>query len=433
MRKFLLIIVALLFCAACNKQVVDLPADQLAVVVAPAITDEPVRAPSKADTYTFFAKNSQVGLYIVNYNGQVPGVLANTGNQSDNECFTADDNGILRKTPPVFYPAPDVATKVDIYAYYPYTVDMATNVRSCPFAVELDQSVAANVSKSDLCWAKNLRASQEQGIEPTSKPLAMEFVHKFSKIMISLNVSPISPSGKAVTGVANVKVNGVYPGVTLDLVSGNTTLKNGVADSHSTITPTVLQAGTPGTTEYKYEVIVPAQPFTVGYNLITFELNYADGTHSELSYKVSAGTFGPAGNSAQAGKLHKINLTLNAAWEVTLTGSQITDWVTGISHSGKVDNLVTTSFLVTLSDAAVTTVNRVVVTTDYEGSFDIKTGVTFVMGVCKFKFETGMTPRDYGFRITKLDFYNGDALVKSVTKTSARVYTTGEMNLGTWN
>lgn len=425
-----------MLCASCVR-VQDPPTVDVAVVVAPVNSEQqPFASPTRADSFTYFQPGQKVGLYMVNYVGATAGVLLSTGNHADNQEFVAGADNVLRKVPPIFYPKPDVATKVDIYAYSPFKAEMSTNIAACPFEVAVDQRGDTSVLLAqDLVWAKNLRASESVGIVPSAQPVPMEFVHKFSKVRVTLNIATLSPSGKRVSDIANVSFNGVFRATTFNLATGVVTLKNGDADLRSVITPREVRRGAPGAGSYIYDAIIPAQTFIVGYNFVTFDLIYDDNTRTTLSYKVDNSSFGGGVPSTKQGKIHKINLTLSGAWEVTLTGSTIIDWATGVTENGTVDNQVTTSFKATISNAGVTAIDRVVMTTDFEGSFDIKSGVTFdpVTKVCTFKFEKGKGPRDYGFRIQSLQFFSGDAQVTGViTKTSARVYTPGLMDIGTW-
>lgn len=433
MRKFYIVFAALVLGVGCKRVEVPPTTEPMSVEITPAVAEQQqFAAPTRAEKFTYFAENSKVGIYMVNYVGTVASTLKSTGNHADNECFTAGADGVLRKVPALFYPLPEVATLVDIYAYYPFTDSMKKDVSVCGFVVDTDQSTAAKQLASDLCWAKNLRSDQDAGIAPSASPVAMEFVHKFSKVRVELNISAISPSGKEVDSVSNVRINGAYLATTMNLATGVVTLKNAASDVRSSIAPLAVQAGVPGGDKYVYEVIIPAQTLLVGYNFVTFDLNYKDGSSSSLSYKISSGTFGTSGSATLAGKLHKISLTLGEGMEILLTGSQITDWTTGVTVGGVVDNEVTTTFNVTMATPAAN-VTRVVVKTDYEGNFDIKTGVTYAAGVCNFKFEKNKGPRDYGFRITSLQFFDGTTAVSGeIIKTSTRVYSTGVMDLGTW-
>ena len=65
-----------------------------------------------------FCTGDEVGVYLVNYSGETPGVLQLKGNQADNVRFYYDENGNWNSEYDIYYK--DNETNVDFYGYYPY-------------------------------------------------------------------------------------------------------------------------------------------------------------------------------------------------------------------------------------------------------------------------------------------------------------------------
>ncbi len=126
-------------------------------------------------TDSAFEMNDQVGIYVVNFNGNTAGALAGSGNHVDNMCFTY--SGVWAPAAPVYWI--DQTTKADFYCYYPY--DSAVNsISSYPFAVQTDQSSESNYKASDFMWGKR------GAVTPTADPVQITVKHVFSNIIVKL-------------------------------------------------------------------------------------------------------------------------------------------------------------------------------------------------------------------------------------------------------
>ena len=69
--------------------------------------------PATKVTTDGFCIGDQVGVYIVNYDGDMPGELKLVGNQADNVRFTYDENGNWISDYDIFYKDND--TKADFF------------------------------------------------------------------------------------------------------------------------------------------------------------------------------------------------------------------------------------------------------------------------------------------------------------------------------
>ncbi len=104
-----------------------------------------------------FSDGDVIGIFAVDFvNGQ-PGLLSNSGNNSDNIAFTFDERAYhWNGTSTIMFS--DDKTPMDLYGYYPY-IKHIDNVASFPFSVEYNQgedNIVRNMSAyeaSDFFWA----------------------------------------------------------------------------------------------------------------------------------------------------------------------------------------------------------------------------------------------------------------------------------------
>ncbi|MEG2527170.1 MAG: fimbrillin family protein [Mucinivorans sp.] len=441
MKRFLILLIASTTLAAvataCQKTK-PLDRDPYAIQIDGRFVAPPTQASapsSKVDKYVNFIKDDKVGLYMVDFTAaSTHGTLGVSGNTANNVCFTADAAGTLMTTPPVYY-TKDFAWNVDIFAYSPY-ITTVTSVTACPFNIATDQATTAKMAASDLCWT----STGADGVAVSSKPVALIFKHKFSKIELILHI-PTSLSGKAVSDVTELKFNNVATNTTFNMSTGVVTTATA---TKAAITPLITTGKTTvgEVITYEYALILPVQTFTIADNLITFKLNFTDpqNVSREMVYKVPAALFGANSTQTKEGTIHKMELTMISNSEILLTSSTITDWAGGTTETQDFTNRITTVFSITPS--AITNLaqcNRVKVTTDESATvYDIKNSdvagsVSVSGGKCSFYFtEKSSSPYDYGFKITKIEFFNGDTSLGSKTLVNAaRVYSPTTMDLGT--
>ncbi len=132
--------------------------------------------PATRVTTDGFCTNDEVGVYIVNYDGETPGTLGLEDNQADNVKFRFSEDGEWVSDYDVFYKDND--TKVDFYGYYPYADP--TSIGAYPFEVARDQSKDAEngqlapYESSDFLWAKTAN------VTPTASKVILTFRHIMS-------------------------------------------------------------------------------------------------------------------------------------------------------------------------------------------------------------------------------------------------------------
>ena len=118
----------------------DIPQDAAYKV---QIYNEINQQPATKVTTDGFCTGDEVGVYLVNYDGQNPGTLKVEGNQADNVRFTFNENGDWVSDYDIYYK--DNETNVDMYGYYPYADP--TSIETYPFEVARDQSKVPNMDK----------------------------------------------------------------------------------------------------------------------------------------------------------------------------------------------------------------------------------------------------------------------------------------------
>lgn len=127
-----------------------------------------------------FCAGDEIGLYLVNYDGDTPGMLAVEDNQADNVKFTYNEDGSWSSEYDIYYKDDD--TKVDFYGYYPYAEP--TSIEDYTYEVAKDQTIPAEHGQmaayeaSDFLWAK------AEAITPTASKIALKFRHKMSSARV---------------------------------------------------------------------------------------------------------------------------------------------------------------------------------------------------------------------------------------------------------
>lgn len=127
-----------------------------------------------------FCAGDNVGVYLVNYDGETPGELLVEDNQADNVKFTLGEDGTWSSEYDIFYKDDD--TKVDFFAYYPYA--NPSSIEAYPFEVAKDQRTPAEHGQmaayeaSDFLWAK------KEAVVPTASKVNLKFQHKMSSARV---------------------------------------------------------------------------------------------------------------------------------------------------------------------------------------------------------------------------------------------------------
>ena len=130
-----------------------------------------------------FCDGDGMGIYIVDYNADIPGTLQQSGNRADNVCYTYDEaNCKWNSDQDVYWK--DNHTHIDVYGYYPYA--NPESIDNYTFNVQRDQYNATADSKmsgyeaSDFLWGKL------SDVAPTSAALRLLLRHRMSSACVKL-------------------------------------------------------------------------------------------------------------------------------------------------------------------------------------------------------------------------------------------------------
>ena len=278
--------------------------------------------PATKVTTDGFCTADQVGVYIVNYNGENPGTLKVEDNQADNVRFSYNDAGEWVSDYDIFYKDND--TKVDFYGYYPYAGP--TSVEAYPFEVAKDQSKVAEHGQmapyeaSDFLWAKTAK------VTPTASKVILTFRHKMSSARIRFS------QGTGWTDAAE------YAAVTKEVLVTNTIRKSTINLSTGVVTPegeVPLTGIIPMNDNGEFRAIVVPQTVAAGKTLLTLTI---DGTPRHYSRDVDT--------EYLPGKITTYDLSISkkpvtGTYEIELTGVNITAWeADNVSHGDDANEYV---------------------------------------------------------------------------------------------
>lgn len=282
--------------------------------------------PATKVTTDGFCTGDEVGVYIVNYDGETPGKLKLEKNQADNVRFKYDGAGSWVSDYDVFYKDND--TKVDFYGYYPYAESLSsssaaqtTSIEAFAFEVERDQSKAAEDGKlspyeaSDFLWAKT------EKVTPTSSKVMMRFRHKMSSARVRFSMG---------TGWAD---EAEFAAVSKEVLVTNTVRKTTIDLSTGDVTPVgeaPLTGIIPMNDNGEFRAIVAPQTVEAGKNVLVITIGggapkYFTGKKDEATEYVS-------------GKITTFELVVDKVaetgeYEVKLSGINITAWeADNVSH-----------------------------------------------------------------------------------------------------
>ncbi|MBE6231789.1 MAG: hypothetical protein E7117_05390 [Bacteroidales bacterium] len=270
--------------------------------------------PATRVTIDGFCTGDEVGVYIVNYDGDTPGTLRLEDNQADNVRFSYNENGDWVSDYDVFYK--DNETKVDFYGYYPYTDP--SSIEAYPFEVARDQSKLAENGQmaayeaSDFLWAKTSKVS------PTDSKVILSFYHRMSSARVRFSQG---------TGWADAAE---YASVSKEVLVTNTIRKSTIDLSTGIVTPegeAPLTGIVPMNDNGEFRAIVVPQTIPAGKTLLTITIDGAP-----RHFAVEADT------EYLPGKITTFDLSIKkmpqtGEHEVELTGVSITAWeADNVSH-----------------------------------------------------------------------------------------------------
>ncbi|MCM1297141.1 MAG: leucine-rich repeat protein [Muribaculaceae bacterium] len=260
-----------------------------------------------------FCNGDKVGIYVVNYDGNTPGLLQAKDNEADNVGHVYDETtGKWNAAYDIFFR--DDKTKVDIYGYYPYA--SPTEINSYSFELTKDQSTGAadgrlgGYEASDFLWAK------ASAVSPTDRVIPLSFHH----VMASARVTLVEGTGFD---------DGEWARVEKQVIMMNTvrTCNINLAAGEVTATGSVPSTGTiPYEYNGDYRSIIVPQTVEAGKVVAVVTVG---GTPYNLTKDENMVYY--------TGKQHNFTITVNkrigSGYEFVLTSESITVWENdNVSH-----------------------------------------------------------------------------------------------------
>ena len=130
-----------------------------------------------------FCNGDVMGVYIVDYEGNKPGILKVNGNRGDNVRHTFDEpNYKWNSAYDLFWK--DKHTHIDVYGYYPFA--NPESIEDYQFEVQKDQSKATENGEmggyeaSDFLWGKVV------DVAPTTSVIRLPMAHRMSNARVTL-------------------------------------------------------------------------------------------------------------------------------------------------------------------------------------------------------------------------------------------------------
>lgn len=256
------------------------------------------RSENSSSQYIDLDAGEKIGAYIIESGMEnINGSFKPTNNLFDNLLLIYQSK-VLKPESTIYYPVG--VSHVDYYAYAPYSKETTiSSAHSTTFFIQLNQSAAEALKKSDLLWAKLLNVETN-----LSTPPSLIFEHSLSKLVIKfkqgVGVTLINPT---------VEISGTKTGIDLKITDG--TLSN-LQGGPQPITPLAKESKT------EFEAITIPQMVARGTKLFSVSNN---GKQYDYIMK--------ADKEFESGKKYIYEITVNADdLEVEVNGA-IKDWSEG--------------------------------------------------------------------------------------------------------
>ena len=308
MKVRLLCILAVLCVIGCQEHLYDTsaPTESAPIHLAGSITQQNVTRANEQG----FVSGDRMGVYIVDYKQDQPGMLHATDNRASNLAFTFDADNYRWTAPTAVYWR-DKETPVDIYAYYPLANYIA-NPSAYAFEVQADQSIEAQngdlatYEQSDLLWGK------QTGVSPTSETIIVKMQHQLAGVRVYLNRGEGISDTEWAKLSPIVLIENTIRQATVDLSTGTATVAGGQGAVPINMAPQ---------SDNSYRAVVVPQIVSAGQTLLSVTI---DGT--SYSHQLSTAMI------YQAGKLHNFTLTVNKSeltgdYAISVVNNGITPWV----------------------------------------------------------------------------------------------------------
>lgn len=261
-----------------------------------------------------FADGDIIGVYVVDYNGNVPGQLRTRGNNADNVRHTFD--GAEHKWEPAYDMYwKDKHTHIDVYGYYPY--GSPENVEAYPYTVQRDQSKETSKGEmggyeaSDFLWGK------AADIAPTGSTIRLPMAHRMASARVTLAEGNGFAEGEWTRTEKTVLVTNLCRKAVIDMTDGSVKTAGGIEET----------ATIPYKRDNEWRAIVVPQTVAAGLTMFSITINgipYTFKKSEDFTYT--------------AGRMSNFTIRVDkksdsGQYALTLAGESITPWENDlISH-----------------------------------------------------------------------------------------------------
>lgn len=256
-----------------------------------------------------FCSGDKMGVYVVDYEGSVPGTLQARGNRADNVEHTFDKaTHKWNSAYDVYWK--DKHTHIDVYGYYPFSYAYPENVEAVGLVVERDQStpgteeILGGYEASDFLWGK------VGDVAPTTNTIRLPMTHRMANARVTLVEGAGFAEGEWAKLEKSVLVTNLCRKATVNLTTGEVTRKGDVEKT----------ATQPICTGDEWRAIVVPQTVAAGiplFNITVGGISYKFAKSEDFTYV--------------AGKISNFSIRVNkktdtGKYEFTLIGESITAW-----------------------------------------------------------------------------------------------------------
>ena len=271
-----------------------------------------------------FATGDKMGVYIVDYNGDVPGSLEESGIRASNMQYIYDADKNTWSNPVTLYWR-DSVTPVDVYGYYPGVdhienpLDYQIEVSYRQDVVPADGSMSA-YEASDFMWAKAAK------VAPTSDVIVLNYTHRMAGVKVSLVKGTGISDSEWSAAQKTVQIDNVIRRASIDITDG-VPVPVGEVDKSILASP---QSGD------VFRAVVVPQTVPSGNVLLSVTIDGRTYGHSLTSDMVYA-----------MGKLHNFTFTVNKKeatgdYQLHMSYEGIADWTNDeLSHDFTSNSYIT--------------------------------------------------------------------------------------------
>lgn len=256
-----------------------------------------------------FATGDRMGIYVIDYDGDVPGTLKDSKHRASNVLYTynADDNS-WSSSAKLYWK--DAVTPIDIYGYYPGVehIENPSEYRvevSCWQNVMPSDGAVSNYEASDFLWGKVTK------VAPTEDVIIVNYSHRMAGVKVQLVKGTGMDDSEWEAAEKTVQVDNTVRYAVIDLADG-IPVPEGEVDNSIIMLPQSDDA---------YRAVIVPQTVAAGSSLLSVTIDGRTYTHrltSDMVYNM--------------GRLHNFTITVNKSevsgdYACSLSYEGITDWV----------------------------------------------------------------------------------------------------------